>query len=319
MDQTSLDKLKHELGFEEAGVINYKPEKGLYLGYGNVGGQVVLLRVFSSNDHERADEATRELEVDKIIASYNDLSSTEKIKKAKVLSTGTNEMYAWQTREYFAGNSYSEYDSTQKLGGYDVIRKEYIDSDKIINEIINNLIALRGISLSEYGLLKVYPKRFSEDFSQEEIRQISQAVDIDLSAQIEFYHQNKEDYFSSNNLTLSSGEFTPSNIVVGTKEEIVLTDFEFFTFDNFSLDATFFWMFLWRYPEKQKLLFSKLFVNEKDLLFFRMSLIRLLLYHFRKIINKPYKDEKTKFESVEFFKNHIWKTYLEKALLEPIS
>jgi thiamine kinase-like enzyme len=134
---------------------------------------------------------------------------------------------------------------------------------------------------------------------------------IDLSNQEIFFNKIKGEYFKKENIKACINDLTPANVIIKDDGQLVFSDFELFSFDNYTVDIAYLWIFLWRYRNWQRELLLNTIKNDRDREYFRASIIRImfLLYDwpYNSMKNKP------KLKHEKYNRRHIWAKYLIAA------
>ena len=312
MNNNEYDQLLKDLDFIESTVIKKDLTAGKIIAVGEYRGTESLLKVVPK---QSAKVALFEIEkkVDQILMDYNK-SSENKLFRTEILNYGNYKNYFWSVRRYYVGNSLAELDPKKSMLGYDILRENIAKSPEyIVDEIANNLSNFRKIK-PEYDKFQIgnnfFHERFQKALEDYNITQIEKTLDSKLNNQLQFYNKNKSEYFEQDNISASIGDLTPANILILEDDKVAFFDFELFNFDNYSMDVAYLWLFLWRYPVWQGLLIKKIIASDKDRLFFRMSVIRILFL----LYDWPYcSTTSLKTDKIEFLRNHIWTRYIAAA------
>lgn len=287
-------------------------KKNQALIHGKINGQEVLLKIVPKKDINKISGLKKEALVDNIIEKHNTDFPVQYINKAGVLSTGSNENYAWIIRRYYTGRALAKIKGDVVLMGYDILPNKYLLNRKeIINQIVNNLESFKTIK-KDFGKVKgeQFPQRYESNLENYCIKEIEKGLTISLSDQVDFYNKNKAEYFYKDNICATVGDLVPANIILKEDNQIIFSDFEWFCFDNYLMDATFLWSFLWRYPDWQNDLLQLSVKDEQEKLFFRMSLIRQIIGKYSITFDPKYQK---KLKRIEALKKHAWTEYLMAA------
>lgn len=282
---------------------------------GEIKGRNVLLKISHKKNSYRIKQFEKEKFVDKIIEKHNKDISLPIINKTDFLASGSNKNYIWMVRKYYPGTSLATFDADKSLLGYDIIRRKYFFKKKeIINDIVKCLQAVYSLETDfrKLGIkLNDFKRRYHSNIEDYDIKAIEKELGIKLDNQIEFFNKIKKSYFEKENIKASVGDLSPANIIIKNDKEMVLSDFELFCFDNYTIDIAYLYIFLWRYDSWQKNLINLTIKNEQDRKFFQASIIRELLFLYR----WPYASlkNKGKIDHREYNRKHIWRKYLEAA------
>lgn len=314
-NKTTYQKLLSELKFEERSVFKRNKKKDSYVLIGEINRRDVLLKIIPKSDTSRVENLKKEALVDSVIDKHNSDIELPLIIKANVLKTGIFGKYFWQLRSYYPGNSLAITSRSKPLLGYDILRGKYKDKPvKIVPKIVDNLISLQSLTTDfrKYAVKKdTFKKKYFVDIEDYRISAIEKDFSISLASQIEFFNSVKNDYYNKSNIKACIGDFSPSNILIKNDGLLIFSDFEQFHFDNYTIDAVYLWLFLWRHNDWQKELLDKYFTNEAHREFFRASIIRILLHMLRwPSLSIKINDQQ---EALRYDKNHIWFKYLVAA------
>lgn len=292
----NLLKIENTHSFKE----NY--EDGFFVGQGEVGDEKVLVKIFSKQIKGKATGLSKEGKVGELL-HRNGLAVP------LVLDFGESQNYVWLIRKFYEGEALANFQNGAPFYGYDNLKQNLLDNpEKIITDLGENLKKLRIIKDNS-----VYSNRYKKELEAYPLSDIEEGLEVNLSKQISFYNQIKSEFLNEFNACASLGDLVPANIIVLENQEIMISDFEWFSFDNKMMDCAFLWLFLWQKPDWQDYLIDSLSMSKKEEDFFRASIIRQIIgwYHFT--YNKKLEfNEKREFRK-EFYKEHIWTRYLIAA------
>ena len=303
----TLDLIYQESSFVPDKIIKAYAGSSFFV-IGKYRGETAILRTSPLDDKDKLEKLSRESEASRIINDYIKHKS-DKISFNAILASGQKNDLAYSIRKYqdIPTLSPDNEDNTSILHGLDLIRNTFLDRDKIIlKSIINNINNLQKIDVD---FAKSFKNRFKFELQDKDIELIKKYLSIDLTSQQKFYLANSKNYCSESNLKICMGDLIPPNILVDRNFDITLFDFEWFCADNYMLDLSFFWLFLWRYPNWQQNLLLNIAVTDQDKLFFQMSVIRILISWYGEALLSSTGLELNK--KVEFYKKHIWLDYLK--------
>lgn len=305
--QNNLNKIYKEIRFKPENFFALDEENQSCIVSGKVGDQSVLLKVLSVKD-ERLIRFQKEVEVDKFLQSFND-NSDRKISKVSVLGSGLIKGYFWLTREYVAGKTLSSYSNKDKpLFGYDVLDSGLADKrESILNQILENVGLVQKITDK-----KSYHVMYDNELDNDLFSDLSLSLSINLKKQQEFWNLKKILYQDGPNIKASFADIVPSNIIISNDGKVVMSDFEWFCFDNYTMDYACLWLFLWRHPDWQRIITDFCVKSEEDKDFFVASLIRIIFGWYKVPFLKKDPIHSTQ-ERKNYFKNHIWTKYLIAA------
>lgn len=309
------EEIIESLEFVETKSIKKDLKKQEFILIGEIKGRDVLLKISNKKNTYRIKQFEKEKYVDKIIEKHNKNLSLPIINKTDFLDSGNNKNFVWMARKYYPGTSLASFNRDKVLFGYDILRQKYIfKKGKIIDDIIKCLNAIYSLE-TDFRKLGVkhndFKRRYQSDVEEYDIKAIEKELGLKLDKQIEFYNKVKKEYFAKENIKASVGDLSPANIIIKDDKKLILSDFELFCFDNYTIDIAYLYIFLWRYKSWQKALIEKTITNDQDRKFFRASIIRELMFLYR----WPFASLKDKkdFDHKKFNQNHIWTKYLIAA------
>ncbi len=227
-----------------------------------------------------------------------------KVSRVKVLSSGESDGFFWVVREYISGCSLTDYGEALTLYGYDILREDVLSQkEKILSGVVENLNILQSISSS------ATKKRFPVDV--ENLPHLG-SLPISPDGVFAFYRANQNKYNPAKEV-LCVNDLVPANIIYSEDKKVYLSDFSFLGVDNYLIDAAYLWLFLWRHPDWQKILVGKVVKTDFDVMSFKMSIIRLVLFWYNSFYkyNLEKTDALTK-ERFEAYAHHVWLDYLKK-------
>lgn len=286
-------------------------DSGVYIYKGEYKKTKALLKIVPLRDTEKIKKQQREILVSKIIINHNNLHPNQQIPATETLASGELGGFFWVIRKYINGDSLSGTREIKKgvpLVGYDYIKDEYLDSPEIVKIILLKVLNVQSIN-SNLSLISKLDKRFVVDFDDSECLTAGKALDISLSKQASFFNQFKEEYFDKKNRKPCHGDLNPANIIIDNAGNVFLTDFEYFCLENYMIDYTFLWLYLWRYPRWQEAI--EQCIHTEDWEFFRASIIRLTLPMYLKVFGRRnyHYDENVR----RSHRSHVWLKYLIAA------
>jgi len=300
-----LGKIFEKLNFQQKKTIKANLEEGHFNLLGTIAGKKVLLKVIFGRDSENWRNLQREILAGKMISNYNSVHKSDQIHIAEVLASGKSGDALWLIRKYYEGESLSDNATDDKLTlwGYDILKKKYLKRKRvIIPAIVADLKSILKIDkkfIRDRDNLIDVSARFKHDLESCDLNEIERDIGFGLKKQLNFYNENKNNYFSEKNIRVCIGDLVPSNILLTDTNQVILSDFAFFCLDNYLLDITYLWLFLWRYPNWQKEFLANFIKNKNDRDNFRLCLIR-------EIISLGWQKRLAK-------ANHTWLRYLQAA------
>lgn len=274
-----IKEILSSLSFVESQKLKQDKKREEFIFVGEIKGRSVLFKISNKKNFHRVSMFEKEKAVDKIFEKHNKDLSNPLIVKTDIFGSGEERGYIWIARKYYPGKSLSYFQSDKPFFGYDVIRRNFLlKKNQIINKIIENI---ETINLLETDLRRLsveknfFNRRFSEnpDFSV-----LEKTHNLNTDKQQAFFQKNKSEYFDKSNIKASTNDLHPGNIILKSDNQLVFSDFEHFTFDNYTVDIATLWLFLWRYKNWQKYFIEKTINNDADRMMFRMSMIRLYQY-----------------------------------------
>lgn len=298
----------------EAKHIKEDDKKDEALIFGELNRRDVLVKIVTLSNTSKVSGIEKEALVNNIINKHNSDLRLPYIFVGKVLALGRNEDYAWIIRSFYKGRSLSKIKDNVVLMGYDILPRKYqLNRKDVIDQIVYNIDSLRTLEMDSEDSktsLSVFKERFEKKLEDYSIKEIEEGLSINLEKQINFYNKNAQAYYKNSNIKATLGDLVPANIILKNDKQLIFTDFEWFCFDNYMMDVTFLWTFLWRYPDWQKYLLEKSVITEKDKIFFRMCLIRQIIGKYDLTFRSVIKRDEIRIGKL---KKHIWSKYLVAA------
>lgn len=305
--QTDLDQLVERLGIDNVQWNKRLFDQGSFVLFGERGNKRVLCKIASLESTIKVANFRKENAVNQIIDD-----SKLPISKIDVLEYGEDKNFAWIVRHFFEGDSLSGFDKAKnKPAEYDVIQDEYMNiAPLLIGEVIKNIKLFHQLNVDNGGIFR---KRFETDLEKLGFDNFEEVFGYFPSAQIEYYNSQKSRLLSAENQVACMGDLVPANLIFTTERRLILTDFEWCCRDNVMFDVSFFWAFLWRYPQLQSIWLASWVRSEQEKAMFRAELIRhLLSLHHSLYRNNP-KPSVSLLAKRKDFMNHIWFRYLQAA------
>lgn len=247
--------------------------------------------------------------------SFTSLISSPKFKSSKknlfisYIKAGKFGKFYWAIREFRAGTSLSYIDIKRSLVGYDILRKKYIDKNKmILNSIFEGLDFLQSLPAQSIK----QGSRYKRDVSEYDIPGIEGYLGIKLTKILEFFNKYKNTYWSIDRMAICHGDLSPSNIIVSEKE-VYLIDYELSSVDNRMMDIAYLWLFLWRYPNWQHDIIEAYVEDQEMQVEFTISVQRILLFIYWLPGNFLKGQSRAKEDIISYNRNHVWTKYLNNA------
>lgn len=309
MKNKGLESVFSVIGFEKMKTIKGSPESTFGIYFGIFKKQEVILKVARNSYKLKIEQLEKEIFIDNKI--IKNIKKDKQINAVEVIEHGYNQDFSWVIRSFASGQSLAKYNPKFPLLGYDLIEKKFLKSEKIIISQIKNIIeSIETVDISNYHspMLK---SRYQSDIKNYDIIAVEKYYDINLKNHLAFYEANFENYSKKSNIRLSIGDLTPANLIVDSTGVVALSDYELFSLESNLMDLTYLWLFLWRYPNWQKLLIEDKILSEQDKIFFRLNIIKILLF----LYSWPWGcvSEITNEKKKEQNRLHIWKRYLIAA------
>lgn len=294
-----LDSLK----FLPEEVIRHDDANGQYILKGDFKGRLVLLKIIALKNKAKAENLNKEYLV------------TTELFKNKFFGDGLllekDKKFVWYIREFIEGKSLSQYNGSQlvALYDYDILDSALASkSSAIVPEISNLLKSVRTNKTKTSFPTSLLSKRWSVDLENYDIEAIEKGVGSSLSRSASFYNAVKKAYLAPEKTAICLGDLVPANILFNDRTgKINFIDLEWVCLDNIEMDASFLWLFLWRYPEWQKKLLN-FFGNGIDKDSFRASVIRQIIGWY-----DPFFRPKTISKEngqIKIYHDHIWVKYM---------
>lgn len=320
MKKNDLSKIDREV-IDVFDQINFSPRVILlidnkdlhYVIKGEIEGQEVLFKSYSTAHKNKSDNLIREGEIGNLLKKEN-----ARIKTFDIINFGSNTKIAWVVRKYYQGKTLA-YDLSSKniwpfMDRYSVINSEFIaQPERYISLIVDNNKLLSLVS-SKHFRSDRKKNRFKSVNFEKIINQISSIFSINLEKTNEIYLKNKNYFDNNDNKKVISGDMSPTNIFISNQDEVYIYDFEWAGLGNYMTDFAFLWLFLWKYPNWQGVLIKETINNDFDKLNFRLNIIRIITYFYRIIPPLAEKiNGKETLNIISKYKKHIWLKYLDTA------
>lgn len=309
--QKDYRNLIKKINIYEKEVIRKNLKHGFFIIHGSYDKKDVLVKAVSKKEKDKVKSMEKEISVNQILQN--------KFKKifigTKVIKVGQNKDFVWIIRDYYEGESLANSeDKNEIICGYDKLQKKYLSyKTTIIKQVIKNLNLLRKIDINTFKAVPFFEGKYKIDLEKYYLSDIENGIQYDINKSVNYYNKIKKDFFNKDNVKANIGDLNPSNVIITKEIKVLFADFEWFSFDNYMMDLSFFWLFLWRYPDWQKEFLEKAINNNSDKLFFLASIIRQIIGWYDHI----YRNDRLLTSNVISdrinYKNHIWTKYLIAA------
>lgn len=309
----AVENLINKIGFVEKEVYKKDFKNEVCLLSGEITGKNVVLKIFSAKNERRIVGTQKEFLVDRLIDNYNK-NSSDKIKKTDIITLDHNDEIVWVIREYIFGESLcgTQFDPSYLItpDKLSTIRDKFLlNRQSIVQNTAKRLLSLQKIT----GDKKSFDKQFKENIKDCPISEIEAGLGISLDEQLCFFKKNSKCFYSADRQVACMGDITPANVIIRGLDDALLTDFEWFCYDNLFIDIAHFWLFLWRYPDCQDVWISNFIKSEDDKRDFHLSVIRILINMMGKVFIDSSNTRDNIAEIRQAYKKHIWRRYLEAA------
>lgn len=285
--------------------------------YGVLNRRDVLVKIISNNDVKKSANIHKEAIIANLIERNNKDLKKPLIFHTSVLGTGQNKDYTWLIRRYYKGRSLSEINEKIFLSGNDRIQIIFQDKKKdVIDQIVKNSEAIASLKSDSKrtGFKRgLFAKRFFEKILDYKVGDIEKGLKIDLSGQVDYFIKHQKKYYESKNLCFITGDLIPSNIIIKDDGKVVFSDLEWFCLDNQMMDYALLWLFFWRYPDWQSYLLKQIIKNKDDRIFFRLSIIRIIIGWYSYVYNLEREETDVLRERRANYQKLIWTKYLIAA------
>lgn len=312
----AVEKFIKELNIKEIEIYKKDYNEQVCLLSGTIDTEKVVLKIFSVHDKRRLNGANKEFLVNQLIDHYNSnftKDNKKKILKTDILSFDHDNELVWIIRKYFNGQSLcgtqfkSDYLITpDKLGQ---IREQFLPIlDKIVDRIAQKISLFYQIKKTDK-----FDNGYKKKLVNYSIECIESGLKIDLHKQLGMYNNHYSTYFSVSRQKACLGDLTPANIIILDNLDVLLTDFEWFCFDNLFMDIAYLWLFLWKYPKSQSRWLKIFIKSDLDKNDFVSSIVRILIGQMNNIFSNL-SDSRKDIEIIrKTYQSHIWTKYLENA------
>lgn len=312
-----ISEIFKSLNFLAESFLYANEERRHYIVAGRIADKEVLIKIYHKSNESKAKNLEEEWRAGEILRDLN-LRSKKKINIIESLDFGRKADYVFLVRKYYKGTPFALDANTIEADFYfdkfSMVEKKFqLSSEKIANGIISNILVLKNTKgLSNDGFNITKRDRFPQNYSTEIYGSISMQLKIDLNKTKQFLDNMQKDLSQGINLAVQTNDLTPTNIFITDNNEVLFSDFEWLGLENYLIDTAFLWLLLWRFPDWQSVLLNKIIVTEIDRDFFRVNVIRLILYYYQNITRTDLSDERDSFYKM-VLSEHIWKKYLIAA------
>lgn len=245
-----------------------------------------------------------------VARSYKNEVAAEKIVEniglshVAVVDSGESDGFFWVIRQFINGRALSDYGQALTLYGYDIIVEQILPRrDEILDQVIAN------IKLLSTTITEMPQKRFPVKLGE-----LKYLDNLPFSPDaLKKYYKKIQDKYQNLPQIICTGDLTPANIILSEDNKVYFSDFSWLCSDNYLVDTTYLWLFLWRYEDWQKKLVRNLVRTEMDREIFKMNIIRLVFFWYDNFYryNLEKNDEQSKLR-MEAYNSHRWLEYLRK-------
>ncbi|OQB05911.1 MAG: hypothetical protein BWY19_00690 [bacterium ADurb.Bin212] len=308
--ETIIRQIADEIGLTDLSPFDHKKGYDAKLSRAVFEGNNVIFKILPKTEEKRISNYLREAAACKIMTE-----NVAGINITDIITTGWHGDYFWLIRRYKDGEALSPYFSTDLgLFGYDEIQDKYLPKLKqILDRVNENLIKIRAIGPQNKHYAGFEHPRFETDLMKCNPQYIEKGFGISLDNQIAYYDKCSDDYYLPENLSYSISDLVPANIIIGPKGDVILSDFEWFSYDHVLTDPVFLWLYLWKHPEFQEYWYESAIAPISDQDLFRAAIIRHIICWYRNLYS-PERDITDKLlANRELWKKHRWTKYLLAA------
>lgn len=291
----NFNSIFNKLKFDMRETIVELNKNNTFIYRGDQQGRDVLLKIIPTSNVEKIMKQKRE------VAISNSLKN-DSFKFTRSIDCGEEGEYFWVTRLFIPGEALSQTTTPQigPLCHYDYLNKKFVDSLQIIPKIIHNLSSLQNtnISGSDLNVTRRYPTEILNDSRMKETEKI---LNFNFENHLFFYNENKDQYLAKDNLKPCMGDLIPPNIIISS--DVYFADIEYFCIDNYMMDLSLLWIYLWRYKNWQQLLVKDLSPLDKK--FLKLSVIRILLPHYVEVAESLDQDKIVRYKEHGIYEHLI--------------
>lgn len=312
-----LNLLMKEIKFTSSKILRSNPGGGYFVILGKYNGIDVILRTTPVSDSARIVRFKREYKASKILASFNSNAKSNIINFTEVIDVQESSSLCWSIRIYSKDQTLAinERYSQEVMHGYDTIRQKFInDNQIIISNIVKIVSSVQKIDCDIFNKpdnKNLFITRLEHNLENIDIEKIEKLLETNIDKSLKYYSQNIMEYCDKKNTRANMGDLIPPNIIVNRYKKVILYDYEWFCCDNYIIDYSSLWLFLWRYPKWQNTICENVLITEKDKVFFRMSIVRELISWYAGAFSIKESDELC--HRITFYKGHIWLKYIIAA------
>lgn len=295
-------------------IIFAEPESLRLIIRGKIGREEVVFKSCDNSRRLKAENIIKEGQVGRILNQHYG-AKRKKIPSFEIIDFAKTKNISWLVRKYYhggvLGTDSNNFLDRLYIDRFTHLNKKYVNQQKIfVKKIIDNVAIFRHISKGQVKFSSSNIRRFADNFTNYQISKLSDCLDLDLKIQQNFFQQNRKLFFSSENIQATVGDMAPTNIFIDKNNKVIFFDLEWFCFDNYLTDVTFFWLLLWRYPDWQNEVIDAAIKTEKDKLCFQLNVIRIVLTLFG-LIFADENNESDYFRQIkQLCQKHPWKKYL---------
>lgn len=293
----------HTIGLEFKQIFKCDLESGLFVCLAEQYGRLYTVKIVSTKAEFLAERVRKEMAVTLFLREIN-----HNMNIANIHSSDEADGFLWFVKDYITGKTLRDYDNDKKLPFFadrmGLMRGEFLSARESIVDGLSAIVASFQNLKSESPSLS---NRYQQKFLNQEWTGLGELTGCDLSTTVKFYNNNIGTYLDEQNTCGSMGDLSLGNVVVDAGR-VSLIDLEFFSFDNITMDAAYFWLSLHCHADWQKLWLERNLRDQNDMTMFRLSLIRILAG-----LLLGAKDYLIKSGEVKYLPDHIWSKYLVAA------
>jgi len=286
-----------KIGFKSKRIIKKEPLRNDFICVGKYRDKDVLFKITSNKNKKIVELMKKEAAVDSILNK-----SVSKISVPRILLFGRNKNFSWIIREYIEGKSLSS-----DMKAYDNINHDFSNKTEIVLlKIIKIIRSFQDLKINPK--LKSLGVRFDPKIEHLISPKLIQNIGLDVDKLVKFYNSFRREYLSKKNLRVIMGDFNPGNLIINQKKnyQVYISDLSWVCLDNYLMDVTYFWFFLWRLPSWQNFLLEQFIKNNNDKKNFQACVIRQGL-------SFGWQDDKMIKNPIHLSRHKAWRRYIKAA------